>query len=268
MRINLKQVVFLSLAILFGGVAIFMGLDLWQTESTKTPAKYTTGIYAGEANPADITGSYTFSEIADAFDVPVDVLKAAFLIPSDVDPDDFKSKDLEEMYSFGEGIEIGNGSVKLFVALYKNLPYTLGEDYLLEPAVVLIEAAQPTLSNEVKDYLESHTIGSDGILPTEVEHEDSNVSPGETEPTDIVSSEGRPAESNTSAEHSEPVETNLIKGNTTFQQVLDLGVTLDEIETILQAKMPQRSMTVKDYCLNNGLEFSTVKAEIQALVDQ
>lgn len=314
MRMNLKRVGFLSLAILFGGVAIFMGLGLWQTESTKTPAKYTTGIFAGEANPADIRGSYTFSEIADAFDVPTDVLKEAFMIPSDVDPDDIKSKDLEGMYTFGQDIEVGNGSMKLFVALYKNLPYTLGEDYLLEPAVALIEAAQPTLSSEIKDYLETHTIGSDGSLPVEASNELKEVSgandatmvadepaSAEVTPSESMASseteneaasdqtiseestsgqtttESQPSTStenqtaavnNTSAEHSEPAETNLIKGNTTFQQVLDLGVTIDQIETILQAKMPQRSMTVKDYCINNGLEFSSVKAEIQALVSQ
>ncbi|MBF4695335.1 hypothetical protein ISU02_19755 [Fusibacter sp. Q10-2] len=245
MRINSKVVGLLSLGIMFGGIAIFMGLGIWKTESTKIPAKYSSGIYEGEANPADIRGSYTFAEVAEAFDVPVEILKEAFLIPSEVEADKIQNKDLEGMYVFEDGTEIGNGSVKLFVALYKGLPYALSDDYVFDKAVPLIRSNQPELSPEIEAYLVDHTVPSE-VVEANVNPVDSNeVSTGET----------------TSEEE------NFIKGNTTFQQVLDMGVTVEEVEAIIEADLPQKSMTVKDYCLKESLEFSTVKAALQNLIE-
>lgn len=255
MRINLKVVGLLSLGIMFGGIAIFMGLGIWQTESTKTPAKFSTGIYEGLANPADIRGSYTFAEVAEAFDVPAEILKEAFMIPSDVDAETIQTKDLEGMYSFEDGTEIGNGSVKLFVALYKGLPYALSDDYIFDKAVTLIKLNQPELSPEIEAYLVEHT-----VLSEAAEADVNVVASGESSigenPTDEVST----SEATTSEE-------NLIKGNTTFQQVLDMGISIEAVEAIIEAELPQRSMTVKDYCMNENLEFSVIKAALQDLIE-
>ncbi len=245
MRINLKVVGLLSLGIIFGGIAIFMGLGIWQTESSKIPAKFSTGIYEGLANPADIRGSYTFDEVAKAFDVPVDVLKEAFMIPSDVDAEKIQTKDLEEMYSFEDGTEIGNGSVKLFVALYKGLPYGLSDDYIFDKAVALIKQNQSELSTEIEAYLAEHTVLSEG----------QETIINEVAPVTIDTSEATSSEEN------------LIKGNTTFQQILDMGITVEAVEGIINADLPQRSMTVKDYCMNENLEFSVIKTALQDLIE-
>jgi len=245
MRINLKVVGLLSLGIMFGGIAIFVGLGIWQTESTKIPAKFSTGIYEGLANPADIRGSYTFAEVAEAFDVPAEILKEAFMISSDIDAEKIQTKDLEGMYSFEDGTEIGNGSVKLFVALYKGLPYALSDDYIFDKGVALIKQNQSELSTEIEAYLVEHTVLSEGL---------------ETKENEIASVAIDTSEATSSEE-------NLIKGNTTFQQVLDMGITVEAVESIINADLPQRSMTVKDYCMNENLEFSVIKAALQELIE-
>ena len=245
MRINLKIVGLLSLGIIFGGIAIFMGLGIWQTESSKIPAKFNTGIYEGLANPADIRGSYTFAEVAEAFDVPAEILKEAFMIPSDVDAEKIQTKDLEGMYSFEDGTEIGNGSVKLFVALYRGLPYALSDDYIFDKGVALIKQNQSELSTEIEAYLAEHTVLS----------EDQGTTINEVAPVAVDTSEATSSEEN------------LIKGNTTFQQILDMGITVEAVEGIINADLPQRSMTVKDYCMNENLEFSEIKAALQELIE-
>jgi hypothetical protein len=57
-----------AVGIMFGSVLISDALGYWQTESTKTPAVISTGEFAGEADPADIRGSYSFGDVEAAFD--------------------------------------------------------------------------------------------------------------------------------------------------------------------------------------------------------
>ena len=112
--------------ILFGGVAFTTAMGWWQTESSKKPATFSTGEFAGQYDPADIRGSYTFGNIETSFDIPSTVLAQAFDIQTD-DPSIFSVKDLEEIYA-GSEFEIGTASVRLFVAFYKNLPFDLSTD--------------------------------------------------------------------------------------------------------------------------------------------
>ena len=50
----------------------------WQTESTKEAAVFTSGEFAGQANPADIRGSYTFGDVEKNFGIPAALLAQAF----------------------------------------------------------------------------------------------------------------------------------------------------------------------------------------------
>lgn len=59
----------------------------------------------------------------------------------------------------------------------------------------------------------------------------------------------------------------LIKGKTTFNDILGLGITPQQIETILGAAMPPGTQTVKDYCAVNGLSFSAVKEQLLELIE-
>ena len=61
----------------------------------------------------------------------------------------------------------------------------------------------------------------------------------------------------------------MVKGKTTFGELLEWGVTRDAVEKILGMSMPDApGMTVKDFCTNNGLSFETIKPALQAEVDQ
>jgi dephospho-CoA kinase len=50
--------------------------------------------------------------------------------------------------------------------------------------------------------------------------------------------------------------------------VLSWGVTQEQIEAVLGLPMPAENlMVIKDFVLENGLDFETVKTELQVLVD-
>jgi polyferredoxin len=146
--------------ILFGGIGVSKVFNLWITESTKVPAKYTSGEGSGQYNPADIRGSYTFNDINKSFDVPVKDLAEAFGTNNAGDLVSFKVKELETIYAQYKGTEkeIGTENVRYFVALYKGLPYKLeGDKYLPKPALKVLEASGK-LTEEQKKYVQSHLV--------------------------------------------------------------------------------------------------------------
>jgi len=97
MRLTSKSLGPIVVVILFGGILFTTLMGWWQTESVKEPVKYTTGELAGEYNPADIRGSYTFGDINRLFNIPLEDLRVAFGLPSDADVAAFQAKSLEEM---------------------------------------------------------------------------------------------------------------------------------------------------------------------------
>ena len=233
MKIKMWLVALLIFAVLFGGIGITMLTGDWATTTEKVPSKYETGESAGEYNPEDIRGSYTFSDVSEAFGIDLSVLYDAFGIPAGTDGSALHTKDIEA--SYGEA-EIGNGSVQAFVALYKGLPITLIDTYLTTRGVALVLDANPNLTQEQKDYLAQHQIDTslvEAVIVTEEED---------------------------AAEASDTQEEELIKGGATFQQALDAGLTREKIEEIIGGTMPAANMTVRDYCSANGLSFSEIKA--------
>ena len=62
-------------------------------------------------------------------------------------------------------------------------------------------------------------------------------------------------------------ESCLIRGRTTFQELLDLGLTAATIEQVIGGSIPDPGMRVKDYCGINGLEFETIKEQLQTEID-
>lgn len=246
MILRSKALGVIILVVLFGGIFGSSVLNLWNTQSSKEPARISAGDAAGEYNPEDIRGSHQFSEISEFYNIPLDVLANGFGLPSDVDAATFANKDLESLYGdLLEGDkEIGNGSVKLFVALYTGLPYELPEDdYLPVPAVEILKK-HAALSEEEIAFLDAHTIDI-----SEIE------------------SQGEEQEQ-TDTEESHDDEERIIKGITTFADVLDWGVPEDTVVSIISGDVPNPAMTIRDYCDQNNLEFSTVKGELQAEVDK
>jgi len=253
MNLTSKPLAAIILIAFFGGIAFTTAMGWWVTESTKEAATYTEGEFAGQSNPADIRGSYTFGDVEKNFGVPPAILAQAFLIESN-DPATFAVKGLEEIYAASE-FEIGTASVRLFVAFYNGLPFDLSTDiYLLEEAAVLLK--ERNLTPEQSAYLEAHTVPS----PAAVTAPEADSAPA-AESTPV-------AESTQSVAPSEASIENLVKGKTTFQEVLDWGVSQEIIEQIIGAPIPNPLTKVKDYCAEQGLDFEMVKATLQIEVDK
>lgn len=222
---------------IFGGIGLSSLIGYWQTESSKVPAVFNSGEFKGEFDPADIRGSYSFGDVKNAFDIPVDILAKAFGI-EEKGAEDFQNKELESKY---EGLEqeIGTASVRLFVALYKGLPYNLEaeETWLTDTAVEILK--ERNLTKEQLGYVEKHT-----IKITNVQTESKSIDTG---------AEG---------------EEYAIKGKTTFKELLDWGMTRNQIEEIIGGEMPATGIVVRDYCTEKNIEFSPIKTKLQEKLDE
>jgi hypothetical protein len=224
-------------AVLIVGIGSSMALGIWNTESSKQPSK----INDSELNsfdPQSISGSYTFTEIADFYEVPIDVLYAAFSISNEFNPSEFQAKSLGSIYETLD-IEIGTESVQAFVALYQNLPFILVDIYLPTDAVNLILNHNLALTVDQISYLETHTITVVALDPSEVVFSEEESSTGFT-----------------------------VSGPTTIQEVIDAGLSKTAIETIVGYKIDFTNQTVKDFCIDKGLSFGEIKVLLADAVNQ
>jgi len=245
MTLRSRHIAPIVLAVFFIGIGGTIIFNLWQTTSNKLPATYTSGEFEGQYNPADIRGSYSFGDIEEAFAVPAAALATAFGVEDSEDPAAFRCKELEDRYGELENGEIGTDSVRWFVALYTGLPYTPEEDTLLpSPAVsVLKERMSEAELEEVK----VKTVGISGLA--------------------AAAPDGTAAAAEQADTHTES-EVGQVKGKTTFGELESWGVSKEEIEKVLGLPVGKAGITVRDYCIENGIEFSTVKGALQAAVDR
>lgn len=247
MKINSKIAAIFMLVILFSGIGISKGLGVWHTESTKIPAKYTSGEFAGQYNPADIRGSYSFGDIGTNFGVTPEELAKAFAVTTK-DPAGFLVKDLGTLYAEAEaeGKAVETDSLRYFVALYTGLPYEASEEpYLPAPAIEILKA-QAKLTPEQISYFESHTV----------------------KPAATATASAGAAVVTASGEAEGDENDTTVKGKTTFKEILDWGVPQDKIEEIIKGKIPAAGMAVRDYCSQNGIEFSSIKTALQGEIDK
>jgi len=262
MRITPRWMAIFVVTVLFGGILVSMGLGEWTTKTNKVPLKFTEGKYAGENNPADIRGSYTFGDVSRLFDIPLEDLAVAFrILETDVAAVPLKS--LEENFAYLED-ELGTGSVKLFVALYKGYPYDLsGEDAFLLPEAVELIKQKTTLSQEQLDYLAIYTISEATAPAAPLIDESTQPSAGVPKPPVGVSAVSPSESPDPKQDHEEFV----IAGKTTFQDLLDWGVKQEDIEKTIAQPLPSLNLLIKDWAAAEGFSFSTLKAQLQALVD-
>ena len=258
MTLTSKPLAFLVFIIMFGGIALSSAFGWWKTESTKEPAKYTEGEFAGEANPADIRGSYTFGDVANSFDVTPEVLAQAFQISTD-EPASFAVKELEAVY-LDSGYEVGTNSVRLFVAYYLSLPFdTTGQNiYLPKPAVNILNN-HATLTPEQSDYVQAHTVD---VKPTSLSDIESDPSQSVDSASNVESTQST-SDAGTSSE-----EDYLVKGKTVFGDLIRWGLPQETVEQIISMPMPDPAMKVKDLATANGLDFETIKTQLQTEVDK
>jgi hypothetical protein len=247
MTLSSKSLTVSLLFLIFGGIAFSSAMGWWVTVSTKIPITFTEGEFAGQANPADIRGSYTFGDIAKSFDVTPEVLAQAFGVTTD-DPSTFAVKELETMY-LDSGFEIGTASVRLFVAFYTGLPFdtTDQEIYMPQPATDIL-LTHGNFSGEQIAYLKQFTVTAGGSAPVEQPLAESTVVPAETH---VLTSDDY-----------------TVKGKTTFGELIAWGVPQATIEQLIGAPMSDPAMSVKDYASANGLSFETLKPALQSEVDK
>ncbi|WP_027308468.1 hypothetical protein [Caloramator sp. ALD01] len=157
MKINSRIIALSIFIIIFGGVGLAKLTGMWKTTSTKVPRKITEGESAGQFNPNDIKGSYTFKDVIHNFDIPDEDLAEAFLIDKS-QIDTFKCKDLEANYSDTQGKDIGTGAVRAFVAFYKGIDIDLTEEtYLPKQAVeIILKNGKPT--KKQIEYMKTHSV--------------------------------------------------------------------------------------------------------------
>ena len=256
MTLTSKTLAALVVAILFGGIFFSSAMGWWQTESTKEAAKITSGEFAGQANPADIRGSYTFGDVEKNFGISPAVMAQAFGV-KDSNPAAFAVKGLEGMYSTS-GQEIGTASVRLFVAFYKGMPYDLSTDiYLPESAATILRTR--TLKSEHAAYLAAHTVPNPVAAPA------TRAPQATPQATQAPSAQSTPKAETPAASSTDRT----VKGTTTFVDLLGWGVSQVTIEKVLGTSMPAAQVTkIKDYCTEKGLNFETIRPALQAEVDK
>jgi ferredoxin len=138
MKLKAKHVALLILIVLVLGIGTAYVSGYWQSDATKRPAIIQEGEFKGMPDPKDIRGSYSFSDVGKAFDIPVESLLQAFGLEGQ-DPGRIKLKDLETAYT-GSDSKISTSSVRYFVELWTGI-YTGGKEATLPPEAeaVLLE---------------------------------------------------------------------------------------------------------------------------------
>jgi len=248
-RVKSGAMALIVVIVFVAGIGGTMAFNLWKTTTDKEPAAYKSGEFAGKANPADIRGSYALSDIVAAFDVPLADLAKAFGADKEADPAAFQVKSLESRFpADASGREIGTDSVRLFVALYKGLPITVAANTGLPAAAAEILLVKAPLDAAGIADVKARAVGATTGAAT-------TAAPGAVAAAAAGTAQTQPAVDRT------------IKGKTTFQELLDWGVSKPDIEKVLKTGMGATGTTVKDFCTAKELEFETVKTALQTLVD-
>lgn len=158
MKIKTSTLAIILFVIFFCGIYSSNLAGFWKTEASKNVRTISNGTSSGQKNPNDIKGSFSFLDISNNFDIPVNELQEAFGIRDVDNIEAFKCKDLEIYYGKNISKEIGTGSVKMFVALYKGIEYAIEEDTYLPEAAVSLLKQKGHLSKEKLEYIEKHIV--------------------------------------------------------------------------------------------------------------
>lgn len=261
MKIKIIPLAVVTLAAFIFGIAGASALGYWITESKKEPAKVASGEFAGQADPADIRGSYSFGDVEKAFGVPAAVLADAFGF-KDRPAAEVKAKDLEALYAGKTGaLEVGTDAVRLFTAAWIGMPYEPEADTGLPArAVELLEdrALHPATAALVR----SRIVGAPPAIGTLSAAPSQPAAPAAT-PT-ASGSGTAPAATDTHV--AEAAAAREVKGSTTFGDLSGWGLTREQIKEALGGRDPGAATEkVRDFCIAAGVEFSTVKTKLQEM---
>lgn len=158
MKIKSGTLAIVLVVLVFGGIFASDIAGLWKTEASKTAGIIEEGSSAGEKDPEDIKGSFSFLDISNNYDIPVSELEKAFQIKNVESIESFKAKDLETYYGENIDKEIGTSSIRLFVALYKGIEFEITEEIYLPEAAVEILKEKGDIGKENLEYIERNTV--------------------------------------------------------------------------------------------------------------
>lgn len=262
--IHIAPVIFV---VFIAGIGGTMLGGVWVTESSKVPVTYAEGEYAGEYNPADIRGSYTFEDIENAFGVPAEDLGKAYGVSEN--PGAFQVKNLEEIYGAavseaGTPGEIGTDSVRWFVALYRGLPYTPEEDTLLPSSASSVLRGRVDEETFLLLKVKTASPGDSAETAAAGPHDAGTESAADTAAANEV---GADHSADEAADYTTDDEDPTVKGKTTFGELLEWGATREEIEAVLDSEMGRANEMIRDFALERGIEFSVLKPALQELID-
>ena len=247
MKITSKPLALVIVVVIFGGIVLTSAMNWWKDGASKIPRTLTQGEEAGQYNPADIRGSYTFGDVSKYFNIPFDTLRTVFHVPADKDIAAMALKDMGL-----EDLNVSPHSVAFFAALYNGLPFTVeGEELFLPVEAVTFLKQQGKMTPEQLAYVEAHTVTIPAASAAPVEKTPQAEAAATVAATPVpTKSEGTSA-------------SKTVSSTTTFQNLLDWGLTKEAIEKVIGGAIPDPNMAVKDYISGKGLEFKTYKDQLQ-----
>ena len=302
MKITYKPLGVFVVALLAAGIGGAKLVGLWKTESTKQPVAIREGEFAGMPNPSDIRGSYTWGDVARAFNFDVQLALKAF---GASDPA-AKVNTLESIYggaSLPEGTEIGTDAVRLFVSLLTGLPHAPEGSTILPFSAIEVLRAEGKASSALieKAAARAYTPGTvQGAAAAKSAESGTAISPAagdspgapaaaktsaaavqKTVQPDLSAS---PASDAAAATTSTTVHTpspsksggegtgegaapGTITGKTTFKEIKTWGLSEDQIKSVTGGEIGHDLAAIRDWATSKGLSFSEIKAKLQTLLD-
>lgn len=243
------------------GIAGANLLGVWKTMNTKEPVKIKTGEFAGVPNPADIRGSYSWADVGKAFNIDIQHILTAF---GATDPT-VKVNTLESIYttdSLPAGLEIGTGSVRLFVSLYTGILIISDEGTVLPISAIAVlkefGKADPSLIAEAEARAETTPTAPSTTVVT--------VPTAKTPAPATIANTTSTTVPGTAESHE--VKTGTVTGKTTFKDLKDWGLKEEKIKSATGGEIGPDSAVIKDWAEPNGLTFSELKTKLQALLDE
>lgn len=291
-RIKTVPLAIISIVTMLGGIVIAKSVGYYETTASKDPVKFKTGELAGLPNPADIRGSYTWVDIEKAFGVPAKESAAAFSAPGHALDPAARVSELETIYAgiLPAGLEIGTGAVRLFVSLYTGLPFEAEEGSVLPEGALALLAKRPGMDTEaLRKFIIPGTSEAVQAAAQPAAAPVATLAPAAAKPAQAatppagaalaapVTAEAPPATTavtgsgsggGSGAGTTTTTSGRAVVGKTTYGDLYDWGLTEVQIESTTGFKPGPRTQSVREAAAAAGIEFSTFKTALQALVDK